>query len=851
MEKLGILFITFFITIYSQIKNNPIFLDEGGYPLVLSAEDNDYYYVITRNKGLKIEKESGKIVETNDTIHIESKNIYIVDNSNHNNYILDESNECSLINYNPFSTSKMNHFSSLDIEGVENINKIGTLVQDDDFIIYGFYDDQLFFSSKSQQSHSSISIDQINDKLSCKFIAGEIFVCAIAIDNRVDLFCLKYENKDSLTRLENSFSINEVMDSSKIALYDTTNIQVKIICFIKIQSDIICRFLHIETEDGEHIEFNFIGEESSNFSPPDDFSESNCYFSEFNSEYLFYCSTLDAIYCWRINKDSYGIIRYFKIESFGQNSHLTIKSNNDFITLFYMNNNENGVHVYEYYMYLPICQNRNYTILNSINWNKSENDMEKLSDLFIVKTNNYFFSLINPPYEYGYFTLNNTQIERDIPILDNNYILDFFVDNSKNITEEIIYIVEYSVYVGDYAYSTECQIGLTIKPCYITCETCSKDYSESDNEHHNCIRCKNNYYFSTENNGNCYPKEQEIITSNFDIDITEFINCNEKCKTCSGPTEYDCITCFDQSYLENGSCKDNCSEGYFPKISDKGDFFECSQCYENCKTCFQEGDIENMECETCKEEYIKYEKKCYHIEDQTKKYFYDPESDDYESSCYKKFNLYIKENSNECIDFPGNDEGYYISNPDTGVLSKCHENCLSCEYGPKYNELNYLESMECTKCNNLQNNKTNMIKVDNNCFKIIQYEDNQIIFNISEMTPDNPLGSCLYFDKAIYYGQYECIDKPNNTYFVIDNNSNTGVIKNCHEACNFCVGDGNDDNTNCIECTNDYVKAENSDTNCVKKESMSQNINSVIISTKCFSSMVLLLLSTILSINFL
>ena len=182
MENLYIILFTFFIVIYSKIKDNPIFLVNGGYPIVLSTEDDDYYYVITENIDLKIEKESGEIVETNNTIKTEISGLYIIDNSNHKNYIIFELEECFLIKYNPFSTYKLNPINSLkSLNDHQEVKKIGSIVQDNDFIIYGFFDQELFFSSKSQQNHSQIHKEQINDKLSCKYIDGEDFVCAMAV----------------------------------------------------------------------------------------------------------------------------------------------------------------------------------------------------------------------------------------------------------------------------------------------------------------------------------------------------------------------------------------------------------------------------------------------------------------------------------------------------------------------------------------------------------------------------------------------------------------------------------------------------------------------------------------------
>ena len=80
-----------------------------------------------------------------------------------------------------------------------------------------------------------------------------------------------------------------------------------------------------------------------------------------------------------------------------------------------------------------------------------------------------------------------------------------------------------------------------------------------------------------------------------------------------------------------------------------------------------------------------------------------------------------------------------------------------------------------------------MIKNDENCFPIIIHDDNKITFNISEIYPDYDIGNCLKFDKAIFQGEYECISKPPHTFYVLENNENTGVIKNCSESCNSCV----------------------------------------------------------------
>jgi hypothetical protein len=90
-----------------------------------------------------------------------------------------------------------------------------------------------------------------------------------------------------------------------------------------------------------------------------------------------------------------------------------------------------------------------------------------------------------------------------------------------------------------------------------------------------------------------------------------------------------------------------------------------------------------MNCLNCYENYIffKYEKNgttlknCYLINENKTKNFFEPDISDKIISC-KNFNKYIIENTNECIEKP--DEGYYISNSFTGLLSPCHYSCKTC-----------------------------------------------------------------------------------------------------------------------------------------------------------------------------
>ena len=96
-----------------------------------------------------------------------------------------------------------------------------------------------------------------------------------------------------------------------------------------------------------------------------------------------------------------------------------------------------------------------------------------------------------------------------------------------------------------------------------------------------------------------------------------------------------------------------------------------------------------------------------------------------------------------------------------------------------------------------------MIKVGENCFPVIDDDENKITFNISEINSEIIKGNCFMFNLAIYSNTSKCIEKPENTYYV-NNEENTGVIKNCSEACKSCNEGYTTDNTKCLECADGY-----------------------------------------------
>ena len=140
------------------------------------------------------------------------------------------------------------------------------------------------------------------------------------------------------------------------------------------------------------------------------------------------------------------LIKEFNLPIQGKNSYLSVKNFTNYITIFF-NNDENKV--YEYYIYYPNCSNNSFTIINSLNENRNEEDIIRIKKFFLVKSNKYYMKFENTPDEIGHFLLNNTKINSDIgkiPIESDNLILDFIV-NDKILAYNKIVTIKYRVIV--------------------------------------------------------------------------------------------------------------------------------------------------------------------------------------------------------------------------------------------------------------------------------------------------------------------------------------------------------------------------------------------------------------------
>ena len=196
MEILFFIFI-FIFEIKTDIINNPFNLGNGKYPFLLSSSYSRTNFLISSEKSYRINKEKGSIEKIDDknSINYSSNSILIKDRSN-NNYIYDkESNKYYKIEYrNEVDDFLYYNIISLATQMTidKKMNIIGSIAQDNVFIIYGLIENKLFFTTQFQNIFCTLDIEGINDKISCKHIVEEDFICAIIINQSIQLFILKY-----------------------------------------------------------------------------------------------------------------------------------------------------------------------------------------------------------------------------------------------------------------------------------------------------------------------------------------------------------------------------------------------------------------------------------------------------------------------------------------------------------------------------------------------------------------------------------------------------------------------------------------------------------------------------------
>ncbi|XP_071043236.1 extracellular matrix organizing protein FRAS1 [Parasteatoda tepidariorum] len=105
------------------------------------------------------------------------------------------------------------------------------------------------------------------------------------------------------------------------------------------------------------------------------------------------------------------------------------------------------------------------------------------------------------------------------------------------------------------------------------CQACNSDCHHCTDAS-KCLQCKGDLVLE-------FGKCVWTCTSHHYVDAISrrCKECPEKCSSCRGPSDTDCLSCVDGSLLEDGSCIDHCSDGFYENDG------VCETCDLKCKTC--------------------------------------------------------------------------------------------------------------------------------------------------------------------------------------------------------------------------------------------------------------------------
>ena len=753
----------------------------------------------------------------------ESNNYFLFANNNYYS-ITAYSNEITSFTYLkslPKNCTYFGYFCETKTNADSNENNI---------IIYGIKKSSIYFYDISDDKIFEINLDSNIENINCKFVKEKTYICAYNQNEKKYITIFSYQISNGNQKIfskDYSREITEFSNFNNITLYDTSkknNYIYKVLCALDTINDTVkCILIRLEKNLDQDIDINQIIDyrELDSYSIELLKNADNCYFTGFNSEYLLCCGEENGITCER-RDINFNYINQFSIDLPGTIFNLTIKSDEDSAILYYMNNTGNELFLYQYFIYLPQCQDVSIIINH---FDEFEiNITEKMTNT------NYYIKFENLPTNYGTSKINEEIINSDENIILLKNIINKYTFISTNYETTTKYDIFYNVSIEE-TYSKICNISLTIKACYHSCKKCEHSVESSNDDHHGCIICKEEegYFPYRSSDSNIDPKscfnENEVslrsrewyfdkinkvfLDYNYYYDkVNDNIgNCHSNCHMCFGPKENNCLNCTNTNlFLYNNECVENCPENAFT-INIQGQKI-CDFCYENCDTCQERGNFTDMKCDTCSEDKIKYKQNCFIVNDNNIKSFYNPENSSQITSCNELYGNYIIENTNECIDNIPN-EGYFLSNEKTGLLSPCHYSCRTCS-------------------NNYTENNTNCIECNSGYYKMEDSETNCILQSLV------PLNYYLNNTNNIYYKCYyacynctngydiildnmNCISCIDNYYFIFGEQNNNcynmtliekgyyfknNMFYPCDENCLTCSDEKNNTSNNCLSCDN-------------------------------------------------
>lgn len=300
--------------------------------------------------------------------------------------------------------------------------------------------------------------------------------------------------------------------------------------------------------------------------------------------------------------------------------------------------------------------------------------------------------------------------------------------------------------------------------CHIECYECTKNPAE-------CISCKKNFYFKTDEPGKCLSQAPAgyFISNNLSID-----KCDDSCELCM-TEKTNCKQCASEYYPFGNSFPTKCYKKPTSNTQYENMFFDDSPSVEYFKPC-------NAACKYCSKEL----NICLQCSD----------------------NYYLVENTSypeACFSSSTHPSGYFLDQT-ANIIKKCDVSCATCNGTSKY----------CSTCANSYYHKVND---PNTCYntppdgfyldkkatpKVYKYCDNSC--SSCHLRPMNCVQcSANYFPKlgvnSVCYDEDSKIDG----FYLKKTGNSPYSFQACNPSCKSCSTDG----AKCTECADGFYFIEN------------------------------------------
>ena len=254
----------------------------------------------------------------------------------------------------------------------------------------------------------------------------------------------------------------------------------------------------------------------------------------------------------------------------------------------------------------------------------------------------------------------------------------------------------------------------------------------------------------------------------------EYYNCSLNCKQCRWIESYSCTECYDNSWIDNGTCK--CLMGYFweehtPCLADDvSTCFYCTLCHPTCKGCFGPND---NNCNICPVTQFLYHGKCL---DECPVGFFKNEQNLLNKTCLTicPIGTFLILDQDICLQNCSGLSGYFQDNTLNQCI-KCDEPCKECSNTPSYCIAcdDSMFSYENTCVNNCPNAYFHNGSVCENC-------------DVSCETCERNATNCSICSEGLYlhFDKNSCeVDCPQEFY----KENTTKTCKECDPKCQECL----------------------------------------------------------------